>query len=531
MWGARRDGILVKRTLLTALAALAVTALSVGFAASPASASLPASDTALTITTSPVTFGQESQVTFSAKVTGSLLPPVGTVTVSVPGTTPTTLCTMSVTGTLGVSNGSCSMSSDTLLPASITPYDVTATYSGDADYSSSSDSGELTVDQATTTTGLVVAPSSVTYGNESTVQFTATVSSQSSGTPTGVVAVVADDSTPVCDITLSNGTGSCTGADDAVGASATPHAVTAEYQGDANFTGSTSDPSALTVAQASTTTSMTLSTSQLTFGDETTLQVTATVSPQFNGSPSGTIDVTAGATPLCSIVLPATSCSPTDDDLLSTAGSPYTVGASYEGDANFIGSPSTTAQLTVVAGNTSTSLTVSPSSVSYGDEQTVTFTATVTSTSGSADRHHHHCRRADDPVHLRRQPRPPAARRRPPRWTPRRAPMTSWPATAATGATPRRPRTRCRSPCGQASTTTSLTLPTSSISYGDEGSITFSPTVAPAFVGTPDGERHRVRRPDDPVLVRPRVGDRLQHVEHRLAGVRDALPAHRELRG
>jgi hypothetical protein len=209
----------VKRSLLAALAALAVTAVSVGFAASPASsASFLASKTALTITTSPVAFGQETNVTFSAKVTGTVLPPVGTVTVTVPGATSTTLCTMSVSGTLGVSNGSCSTSSDTLLPASTTPYDVTATYSGDGDYSSSSDSGVLTVDQATTTTGLVVASSSVAYGDESTVQFTATVSPQSSGTPTGVVAVVADDSTTVCDITLSNGTGSCMGAQHARGA-------------------------------------------------------------------------------------------------------------------------------------------------------------------------------------------------------------------------------------------------------------------------------------------------------------------------
>ncbi len=102
--------------------------------------------------------------------------------------------------------GSCSIAA-TALP--VGSYKVSATYAGDTDLKSSSGTAAvgLTVTGAATTTGLSLSPSSVTYGNETTEVFSATVTS-SAGTPSGTVTVGSSAGT-LCQITLVSGSGSC----------------------------------------------------------------------------------------------------------------------------------------------------------------------------------------------------------------------------------------------------------------------------------------------------------------------------------
>ena len=129
----------------------------------------------------------------------------------------------------------------------------------------------LTVDQQTTTTWFKgTSPPEVTYGQESTVTFTAGVCASISGSPTGVVDVDAG-ATVLCSIVLPATT--CSTSDDPQPASGAAASVTATYLGDTNYATSTSTPQDLTVDQASTGLTLSLSASSVLVGDETTLQV------------------------------------------------------------------------------------------------------------------------------------------------------------------------------------------------------------------------------------------------------------------
>ena len=115
---------------------------------------------------------------------------------------------------------------------------LTATYAGDANFASSTSAGVgHTVTQAATTTTITgVTPEPSLVGQAVTVAFSVT---SSGGVPTG-------------DVTVSDGTLSCTGTVAAGSCSVTPltpgpETFVATYAGDANFLGSTSAPVTHTV--------------------------------------------------------------------------------------------------------------------------------------------------------------------------------------------------------------------------------------------------------------------------------------------
>ena len=324
------------------------------------------SSTSLTLSASSVAFGNESTVTFTSVVTTSSGTPTGTVTVA---TGSTTLCTIALPAT------TCA-TTDTALDAATNAYPVTAAYGGDATFGgSTSPTRNLTVDPATTTASLSLSAGSVGYGDESSVTFTSSVTPEFAGTPTGTVTV-ATGSTTLCTITLPATT--CSPVDGALAVRGSPYPVTAGFGGDTNFSSSTSPSHGLTVEQATTSTSLSLSTSSVTVGNESTLVFTSVVTPQFGGTPSGAVTVATGTTTLCTISLPSASCSMADNTLVTSATA-YPVTASYGGDTNFSASISSASDLTVTSNvSTSTSLSLSSPSVAYGDESSVTFTATVT---------------------------------------------------------------------------------------------------------------------------------------------------------
>ncbi len=340
----------------------------------------------VTPTPSTTTYGNESTVSFGVTVTPQFSgAPTGLVSVMA-GTTP--LCTVTLT-LADNGSGSCS-TTDTALAASMTPYGVTATYGGDPNFTASlpSPPSDLTVDQASTTATVTPTPSTIAYGNESTVSFGVTVGGQFGGVPVGGTVSVVAGSTPLCTFTLTladDGSGSCSTTDTALAASMTPYGVTATYGGDPNFTASLpSPPSDLTVDQASTTATVTPTPSTIAYGNESTVSFGVTVGGQFGGVPvGGTVSVVAGSTPLCTFTLTLAddgsgSCT-TGDETLPASSSPYAVTAMYEGDTNFSASPpSPSSTLTVLGGNSMTQLALSNSSVTYGDETVENFTVTVT---------------------------------------------------------------------------------------------------------------------------------------------------------
>ena len=158
-------------------------------------------------------------------------------------------------GSCSAGNGGgnpCYLDSATALPASTTPYTITVSYPGDVNFTAASTSVRLLVFPATTTTALTVTRSSVRFGEEDGIAISATVTSGTTGAPTGPVVVTRGGSI-VCTITdlRPSGADTATGSCPALKPAQLPpgdYALTADYRGDGNYQASVSAPQALTVA-------------------------------------------------------------------------------------------------------------------------------------------------------------------------------------------------------------------------------------------------------------------------------------------
>ncbi len=137
--------------------------------------------------------------------------------------------------------------------------------------------------------------------------------------------------------------------------------------------------SAITVNQASTTATVALTSGNNPSAYGQTLTFTATVSPQFSGTPTGTVIFSDGANSLGA----GTTSAGAGTWTLSTsalAGGPHTLTASYGGDANFQSSGSTALMQNVNLAGTNVTLVVTPTPFRF--RQSVSYSATV-SASGS----------------------------------------------------------------------------------------------------------------------------------------------------
>ncbi len=325
--------------------------------------------TTTAVTGAPVGSSVISQsVTFTATVApvspgaGS---PTGTVTFKDGATT---------LGTPTVSAGVASVTTANLPPG---PQTITASYNGDTDFATSTNSLSYNVNLASTRTELVGAPTSPSVFGQS-VTFTATVGpvSPASTTPTGTVTFFSDGTNQIGTVqpvdTGDGGTASVTTSSLAVGT----HSITATYSGDANDNGSSQTLLAYVVNQASTTTSVTsvLPASPSVSGQSVSFSATVTPVSPGAGTPTGSVSFAAGTTMLGSAPLAAGVATLSTTALPTGADS---VVATYSGDSNFSISASGGQSYTVGQASTTTGLTPTPSSPSVFD-QSVTFTATVT---------------------------------------------------------------------------------------------------------------------------------------------------------
>ena len=247
---------------------------------------------------------------------------------------------------------------------------ITATYAGDATFSSSTSnplSQVVNLNPTTTTLGSNVNPS--TYGQA--VTFTAVVAPTSgTGTPTGQVTFK-NGSAVFGTGALANGTASITTATLASGSLN----ITASYSGDPTYAGS-SATLAQVVSLATTTTLLTASPNPAAVN--ATITLTATVTGQYNGSTTGTVTFMQGANTLGSA---APSHGKATFTTSFSATGTYPISAIYSGDSNNQGSTSAVVNETVNAISTTMTLTTSgtPSLIA----QPVTFTATITPSSGA----------------------------------------------------------------------------------------------------------------------------------------------------
>jgi len=245
-----------------------------------------------------------------------------------------------------------------------------------ADYQITFLDGALTINQASTTTHLVSSANPSVFGQS--VTFTATVAAMApgAGMPTGSVTFY-DNGVPIGTATLSAGVVSFNTSSLRVAT----HSITAVYDGDDNFTTSTSSAVGQTVNQAGTTTSLTASPTSATSGQTVTLTATIAVVAPGAGSPTGSVQFFIGTTSLGTANVSGNTA------ILTTTALPVgtdSLTAQYLGDPNFTVSTSSAISVTInpaIGIATTTTLTSSTNPSLFG--QSVTFTSTVAPSSGS----------------------------------------------------------------------------------------------------------------------------------------------------
>ena len=324
---------------------------------------------------SPQTVG--TSVTFTATVTpGTTGGPTmtGTVQFKVNGTNLGTAVT--------ISGGVAHSIATTAATLPIGANAITAVYSGDINYGTSTGNLTDTVNAITTTTGLTAAPPSpVTVGTS--VVFTATVTPGTTGGPTltGTVQFKVNGTNLGTPVTIVAGVAQSAATTTLpVGA----NAITAVYSGDSNYGTSTSSTLTYTVNAITTTTGLTAAPPSPAFQGQSVV-FTATVTPGTTGGPTmtGTVQFKVNGTNLGSAVTisagvaqsAATTTLPTGADAVT---------AVYSGDANYSTSTSGTLTYTVTAVTTTTAVTATSASNPIIQGSTVTLAATVTQSPGAA---------------------------------------------------------------------------------------------------------------------------------------------------
>ena len=265
------------------------------------------------------------------------LPPSGTVVVA-DGTGQT--CTALLSASSGGSAGSCQITEQ-----ENGSYSLTASYGGDGNYLSSSTASptQVTVAPSATVTDLTATPADPVVGEQITayVEVTGQFTVPGDASPSGSVSVT--DGTNTCLASLSGAAGASTGSCVITEGSPGQFALNATYPGNGDFTpSSTPQTTLVSVGKANSTTNLTLSASKVTYGQERTLKMRVTVSPEFSGVPNGQVKLTSGSEKLCKVTLAngTGTCSLSSGTALSPGR--HTVVASYAGNTAF--GPSSSSQ-------------------------------------------------------------------------------------------------------------------------------------------------------------------------------------------
>ncbi len=308
--------------------------------------------TTTTLTASPSTASAGTSVTLTATVS----PAAG-------GGTPT--------GTVTFLNGSTTLGTGTLNSSGVATLNlttlpigtnsITANYSGDTSFASSTATAlTVTVTAATTTTTLTSSAASITPGTSITFTATVTATAAGTGTPSGMVTF-ANGSVTLGTSTL-NASGVATYTTTSLPAGNA--SITAAYAGDSSFAASTSAAVPVAVQAATTTTALTSSAATITVGSTVTFTATVTATPAGSGTPSGSVTFQSGTATLGTATLNTSGVATFTTNALPAGNASIT--ASYGGDADFAASKSTAVPITVNLISTTTSLTASPMTVVPG---------------------------------------------------------------------------------------------------------------------------------------------------------------------
>ncbi|MDE3104634.1 MAG: Ig-like domain repeat protein [Acidobacteriota bacterium] len=298
--------------------------------------------------TPPVTVSTSGTSTYGGTVTvTATLPagPTGTVTFSSGGTT---------LGTGTVNSSGVATISTSSLPAGNNP--ITATYSGDSNYTGATGTATQVVNKATPTSTLTSSLNPSVFGN--TVTLTDTLPTSVTGTVT-----FSSGTTTLATVPVTNGVATYTVSTLPTGG----NPIVATYSGDTNDSSVTASLNQV-VNKASPPVTVTTS-GPSTYGG--TVTVTATVQP----GATGTVVFTSGSTTLGTGTLNSSGSVSITTSTLPTGND--TITATYSGDTNDNGGSGTVVQSVAKASPT---VTLTSSSNPSTTLQQVTFTATVPTT-------------------------------------------------------------------------------------------------------------------------------------------------------
>ncbi len=309
--------------------------------------------------------------------------PKGTVAFAISPATPATgTCIAGVSLASDGSVPACTLT----FPASGT-FNITATFSGDTNFATSSSTA---LNQVIGKAGasISVDPQAPSVVNQS-VSFTASFKPPIAGTqPTGSITYL-DGATSICSTTIVT-PGIIPGCSHPF-ATAGQHSITIAYGGDSNFSPLASPVTTQTVNQATTTAAVVSSSGPgATASSPVNQQVTftATITPQISNAllsvPTGTVsfyDNSNLALPICqgATLSPAAGGAATAICKYTfTATGTNTISAAYSGDSNFVAVPqgnSTPVTQTVVKPNLTVDVTSAASAIV---NQTVTYSVLIT---------------------------------------------------------------------------------------------------------------------------------------------------------
>ena len=345
----------------------------------------------IAVTSSPSSPVLAGTITFTATITNSVsgaATPYGSVTWTVSGQA--TTCG-STTGPVANGNPNQSQFTCSITASTAGTYTVTATYSGDSNYTSLAATSPTSVSIAKVSPTIALTGSTTGLIN-STLVFTATV--------TGSTGALAPTGTMSWNVSGTGGATSCTStpAPSISGVITTyicnitatgygSYIVTASYPGDSNYLAATSNSFTLGVGQSSDTVTVSASPSP-TLGGSTVL--TAVVTGPTNGSqPAGimgwTITNPASSTIICSSSTNATAINAYTSSytctIPTTTAGTYLVQANFPGDVNY--KPGNSSTINVVVPQNTPSLTVTGVQSNGTGGQIITYTATILGTFGS----------------------------------------------------------------------------------------------------------------------------------------------------
>ncbi|HYM12457.1 MAG TPA: Ig-like domain repeat protein [Bryobacterales bacterium] len=300
----------------------------------------------------------------------------GTINAAATGTVGITVGSTTETATVSSGGFSTSFPTGSLALGS---YAISYSYSGDGTFCKANDNTQtLMVTQASTSTTILANPTSSVFGQQVTLTATVSAVAPGSGTPTGSVQFF-DGGTLLGSGTL-NAMNPDTASFNVSTLSLGAHSnITAHYVGDTNFGASTSAlPASVTVGQASTSTALLANPTSAAFGQTVTLTATVTVTAPGSDAPTGMVQFFDGGTSLGTGTLNAGHPDTASLNVSSLSlGTHSNLTAKYVGDADFSGSTSAPASVTIGQGSTATALAVSPGSQQYSDPVTLTATVTV----------------------------------------------------------------------------------------------------------------------------------------------------------